>query len=172
MHRVVFIFLYFVTVTVSAQILEKPKYSFEHFSWGMTVQQMYAITKGKEIQKAVSDDRNPFAKNLKDVLTFIYMEKVGTEKIGVGMQFQVKDSTLIGLSVMYIGMDSVTHEYFSDAEVRQEKLLRELTGHLPETPEERSIPFMGKVFTWKLPHLTVMAMNTSKSLVIIYKRPQ
>ena len=157
---------------LSAQVLDQPRFLHERLSWGMTVSQMLVQCRGKDPKIVPIDDRNPFAKDVKDIIAFSYTDVLESEKIGISIMFNTKDSTLDSFSVIYIGIDSVNHELLPDVEQRQKRLLKVLTSHFPGTPNERSIPFMGTVFTWKLPHVTVTAMNTSKSLVIIYRRPQ
>lgn len=160
------------TMHLSAQILDKPKFSYERLFWGMKISQMAVQCKGKDPKYVVIDDRNPFAKASKDIITYSYSEYVESEKIGISMMFDVADSTLNGLAVIYIGVDSVKHELLPDVEQRQERLVKSLTSHFPGTPSEKSIPFMGTVLSWKHSRGTVTAINTTKSLMIIYKQPQ
>ena len=170
-NRVIFL-LFLLVPLMSAQILEKPKFSYEKLTWGMTVAQMRMVNKGKELLLAVADDRNPFAASMKNIVSYFYLEKIGSEKISIGMQFQISDSTMTSIFVMYMGIDSITHELYPDAEERQQRVFKELTSHLPGTPEEHTIPFMGSISTWKFPRAVVKAMSTSKGLVITYKQPQ
>ncbi len=151
---------------VYPQIVEHPQYSYERLTWNQKYPDVKTFFAEKKLTETTVE-YNPFAKGSDKYILYSYVDIIESEKIGVGLQFQKKDTTLVSIILSYVGIDSVTKEQYEDFEQRRNHVLQMLTGHYVVKPQEQSIPFMGTVRIWILQETKIQAQIMSSSLMMI-----
>ena len=143
----------------TAQMLEKPLFSFEHLSWGMKFKDVPAMLKGREL-KPLDTPNHSLARAASTNFYHFYLDTMYALPVIVSLQFGKEDSLLQSVIVASMSIDTVTRQLQKDDE-KIERFRQKYSDRLGKAEKEKSIPFMGRMSIWSFKATSVQMLEMS-----------
>lgn len=158
----------FILTIAQAQIVHPSKYNYEKLNWGdnlTKVNNSFNITK----YESTGNSFSPFAKKRNDIIQYLSIDTIQSEKVQIIFQFHSADSTLQSVIISYFDLNSKdkNEDVVKAANMR---ILDILTKHYPSEYQERTVPLAGTIRVWTFNKTYVQAyVLTSMVSVVLTK---
>ncbi|MFA6467756.1 MAG: hypothetical protein WCW35_02590 [Bacteroidota bacterium] len=156
--------------TVFSQILEKPIFEFERYSWG---EHFHVVKKNLKNKSFINIDpsRSVLKPNKPSAsIDLAYAETICGQNMSIGLTFSAADSALELVSLYFLGIDPESKGRYQDNNKRIESLMTFFSNLYGPLFKEKSIPFVGEIRIWNMKETDIQLLNLSnaESLIIQY----
>ncbi len=151
----IFFFALLLATITQAQIVSPSKYSFEKLTWGdkfSKINNAFHITKFETSGNSFS----PFSKKSNDIIQYMSIDTIQSERFQTVFQFHSEDSTLQSIMVAYYDVNSDKRKE-GDVKANNMRILDILTKHYPSEYQERVVPLAGTIRVWSFNKTYVQA---------------